>query len=283
MGALTGISGNSGNSGLMSSYIPAAPQAEVTTYIANVVLAGGTVTKRQPLDDLIAIVKASGALALIQKWFFPTGPDTFTGILVPLIDTTATGNFVNTNFISGDLNSFGLQGVDGENTRLNSLYVPSTHLVSVDSCCVGLHVQYEDFTNRQFDYPRTFGSKSSDSAWCALEQNYTSYYSAKFFSNAQSAGSGSSQLNSGNVFINRTSSTSLSVINNGVTVATNTDAHTGTAPTVPIFLFCENNGGTPGDYSYSRLLSWFIGSSMTTAQMSSIASGIALYKSLKGI
>jgi hypothetical protein len=283
MGALTGISGDSGNSGIITNYVPAAPQSEVTTYIANVVTAGGTVTIRQPLDDMVAFAKNAGVFSLIQKWFFPSGPDSFTGSMVPLVDTTATGNFTNVNFVSGDWSTSGLQGVHSSSKYINTGFTPSLHFASVDSFCVTVHADLENFAARQFDYPRLFGCKISNTQWLQIEQNDTTYYSGKGFTNAASANGPGNQLVSRNIALNRSTSTLLDLYNNGTVTATSGGTNSAVAPSIPIFLYAENNLGTPGDFSSSKILSCTMGPSMTQTQIQALNSALALYRAVKGI
>lgn len=278
-------SGLKGLAGLPGLGVGAADQPEIATYISNVAAVGGSVdsANRALLNQLIASGKADGWLSTIQRWFFPSGSNSAAALNVPLIDTLALGNFVSYNLNSSHWAPSGLQGASGANRYVDSLYVPSTHLASANSCCVTTHVELENLSSRQFQYPRLYAAKNSPSQWLQVEQNNTSYYSGKMFSNTGSAGSSSSQLSSGDIILNRVSSTSLQVINNGSVVASNSTPSSGTLPTIPIFIFAENNAGTPGDFSYSRILSWAIGSGMNGSQLSSFASAIAAYKAAKGI
>jgi hypothetical protein len=273
----SGLTGLTGLSGLVS-----ADEPQVSTFMAGVASAGGTVsgTNRSLMNGLINDLKSSGVLPKIQRMFFPSGSDSFAGAMVPLIDTLGLGNSTSTVFSSGDWSASGLTGK--LNAYVDFKYNPLTHLASANSLCIYISTVFENFSARQFEYPRLYGAKVDNNNWLNLEQNFTTYYRATCYKAGESP-TQSSQLSSGDVVVNRSAVNLVEMRNNGAVVSSSATSRSGNPPNLPLFLFAENVNGTPGDYSLSKILCFCIGQSLTSTEQAALRSAIAAYKTAKGI
>jgi hypothetical protein len=260
-----------------SSSPPAVPdEAEVTTFISNVVAAGGSVdaTNKGLLNTFISALKPDGTLGTIQLMLFLAGSDSFSGAMVPLIDTLGLGNATNGGFNSSHWSTAGIKGTGS--SHVNSKYVPSTHIASFSSVCV--------WTNFILDtggsFPRLWGASNGANKF-QFEHNGTGFGQSRVYSDSDNV-SGAT-VASGDIVVNRSSTTLLELFVNGVLATSRTSASTDLRPIYPLFLFAQNDIGTPINHSFSRILCWSIGSSMTSGQRATMRNALLAYRSAKGI
>jgi hypothetical protein len=272
----SGLKGLAGLAGLGIGGGAVADQPEVTTWIANVVAAGGSVdsTNRALVNKLIADLKVDGTLATIQQLLLFGGPNSFTGAMVPLIDTLSLGNVLNGGFTSDKWNPAGLKGAGSE--YVNTKYVPNDRIVSFSSVCV--------WTNFILDtggsFPRLWGASNGVRKF-QFEHEGAGLGQARVYSDSDNV-SGAA-VASGDIVVNRSSSTLLELFVNGTLATSRTNLATDLRPIYPLFIFAQNDIGTPVNHSRSRILLWSIGSSMSSGQRATMRNAIAAYKAAKGI
>lgn len=254
-------------------------EPEVVTYVANVVSAGGSVSSanRELLNRLIADGKRSGWLSTIQRWYFPSGSDSFAGAMVPLIDTLSIGNFINNGFTSAAWSTAGLKSAGSE--YVDSGYVPSTRIANVNSVNISLEIT-EYVTSSS--YPVLFGSEDGLKRILLYGSSFNDSGS-QLYDNSVSETYNAAGLANGTVVVNRVSSTSHELLLNGGRLALNTTASSQTPPASSLSFHGNNINGVTGSISISRILSISIGSSQTAGQMTAMRAAIAAYKTAKGI
>jgi hypothetical protein len=104
--------------------LPPAPGAALLAdYISRLSTAGGalTGTRLSTLSTLFDTLVSSGVSSRIHYAVLPGAPDSFTGAVVPIIDTFGIGNCT-TNFEAPEWNG---EGLKGSAKNLTSSYVPS--------------------------------------------------------------------------------------------------------------------------------------------------------------
>jgi hypothetical protein len=254
-------------------------EPEVLTYISNVQAVGGTVsaTNRALLNRLISEGKSDGWLSTIQRWYFPSGSDSAEALRVPLIDTLGIGNFTNNGFTPTHWTPAGLKGTGSE--YIGSGYVPSARIVDPNSFSITaettewvVSASYPCLWGVTEGAKRLtfFASSAPDCGSELYDQSTTSLY----FSTA---------LGTGTICANRVSSTSHALIFNGSVLGTATALRTGTPPAIEMYFHARNDGGTPDNYSSSRILSIAIATGQTSGQRLAFSAAMSAYKAAKGI
>jgi hypothetical protein len=272
-------SGSGGAAGVAIFRVLNTDEAEVSTYISNVVAAGGSVsaTNRALLNRLISTAKTDGWWTAIQDWYFPSGSDSFAGAMVPLKRATGLGNFVNNGFTATEWSTSGLAGTGTQWVATG--FVPSTHIADYNSFNASIEV-----TNYVTDgsYPIIMGVKDGSKGLTF----YTSSAPDGGFEIYEGSTNTflSSALGNGTVVGNRSAVNNHQLFFNGSLMSTNGGTRTVTPPTFELFIHARNfDNSFTFNYSSSRLLSVALGSSQTAAQILAMRTAIAAYKTAKGI
>lgn len=254
-------------------------EPEVATYVANVIAAGGSVSSanRELLNRLIADGKRSGWLSTIQRWYFPSGSDSFAGAMVPLIDTLGLGNFTNGGFTSTEWSAAGLKGTGTQ--YVGSGYIPSTRIVDYNSFSATIEIT--DYVTSAA-YPCLLGSDDSP-------RKLTVYSSplpdsgSEVYDGVTTDTYNNNALGVGTVVLNRIAAASNELFFNNTSLRLNNSTRTQTPPTTELFFHGVNVGGSLSAASSSRLLSVAIASGHSSEQRIAMRAAMVVYKTAKGI
>jgi hypothetical protein len=278
-GGNSSTSGSGGSAGVAIFRVLNTDETEVSTYISNVVAAGGSVsaTNRALLNRLISTAKTDGWLSLIQRWYFPSGSDSFAGSMVPLIDTLSLGNFTNNGFTSSEWSTAGLKGTGGE--YIGSKFIPSTHISNPNSFNASIEIT-DYFTDASYPFligckdgakSLTFYSISAPEASFEMYEGTTNTYT-------------NTVLGAGTLVGNRSAVNNHQLFFNGSALGSNGGTRSGLPPAIELTFHARNvDDSYVANNTLSRLLSVSLGASQTTAQMLAMRTAIAAYKTAKGI
>ena len=212
------------------------------------------------------------------------------GALVPLYRSTAFGGTLignatdtNVNFVSGDFaetgSTGGLKG-NGTNKYLNTGLVPSTSL-TLGNTHLSAFIATAPTSGT---FPAMLSAQSASALFQIVSYQSSAASEAYFVENLAAGGILSAANNPTGLFLGSAVSTSdrRCYLNGSQSGTTATTSPASQLPTASMFVFANNNSGSPSVWSSARISTYSIGLGMTGAQVAAYNTALAAFRSALG-
>lgn len=214
----------------------------------------------------------------------------FLGSLVPLYRSASFGGTVlgnatdtNVNLVSADYEETGaLAGWKGNGTNkyLNTGVVPSTSLSLGNTHLSALMAT----APTSGSFPAIVSAGSASALFQIVSFQGSTATPAYFVENLAAGGINSAANNPTGLFMGSSVSTSdrRCFLNGAQSGTTSTTSPASQLPSRPMFVFANNNNGTPANYNTGRVSAYSIGLGMTAAQVVAYNTALAAFRSALG-
>ena len=264
---------------------------EATDWLARVTTAGGaaSLSTVMAVSQFCRAVDTAGIRDRFLRINLAAGG--FRGSLVPLYRSTSFGGTVvgnatdtNANLVSADYEETGaLAGWKGNGTNkyLNTGVVPSTSLTLGNS-----HLSAMIATApTSGSFPVLIGSQSASALFQLVSCHAAPSSGESYFvENLAAGGLGSGVVNPTGLFLGSAASASdrRCFLNGTQSGSTQTTSPASQLPNRPVFVFANNNNGTPANYNSGRISTYSIGLGMTAAQVAAYNTALAAFRAALG-
>lgn len=224
-------------------------------------------------DTFITTCKNSGVWDKLQRLNLFAG-DQLAACLIPIINTYGGAADINTNFVEADYSQTGGLNSDGVTKRLNTNFIPnssigatschlSTYIITgVPGSSITMGCTTYGANNIQFRIATNYNDAAVKSLVIIGDYNGGA--------NPQFQTYNTTGITQGFIVVTKPSVNEMYMSKSGTTYLSNTSTYVGltTLPTQPVYIFVNNDNGSPGQYTDATMGSYSVGSGLSLTQVS---------------
>lgn len=224
-------------------------------------------------DTFITTCKNSGVWDKLQRLNLFAG-DQLAACLIPIINTYGGAADINTNFVEADYSQTGGLNSDGVTKRLNTNFIPnssigatschlSTYIITgVPGSSITMGCTTYGANNIQFRIATNYNDAAVKSLVIIGDYNGGANPQFQMYS--------ATGITQGFIVVTKPSVNEMYMSKSGTTYLSNTSTYVGltTLPTQPVYIFVNNDNGSPGQYTDATMGSYSVGSGLSLTQVS---------------